>query len=210
MPDETLQTTLGSDAFARGWAHLCVDMQSVFAEETEWHASWLARILPAVEELAALSAHRTVFTRFIPPETVNAAQGAWRRYYRRWPGMVREKLPPGLLGLVPSLARFVPPARTFDKPVYSPWHSGQLHQTLRADGVETIVVSGGETDVCVLATVLGAIDLGYHVVLVTDAIFGSADPTHDAMLEIYHSRFQMQLSTTTVSDLALLLREAGL
>lgn len=184
-------------------------MQRLFAEETEWHAPWLNRVLPVVEELTALSRGRSIFTRFIPAQSVEAAQGAWRRYYQRWPGMVRDHLHPDLLGLVPALEGFVPPGRVFDKPVYSPWHSGKLHRTLRAEGVETLVVSGGETDVCVLATVLGAIDLGYQVVLVTDAIFGSADATHDAMLEIFHSRFQMQLATTTLSDLALLWRGAG-
>ena len=36
--------------------------------------------------------------------------------------------------------------------------------------VDTLVVTGGETDICVLATVLGAVDRGFRVVLVSDAI----------------------------------------
>ena len=68
------------------------------------------------------------------------------------------------------------------------------------------MVSGGETDVCVLATVLGAIDLGYQVVLPLDALFGSADPTHDAMLEIYQNRFQSQLTITHAAELCELWR----
>jgi hypothetical protein len=54
---------------------------------------------------------------------------------------------------------------------------------------------GGETEVCVLATVLGAIDIGYRVVIATDALCSSADATHNAMLEIYHGRFGMQVET---------------
>jgi nicotinamidase-related amidase len=67
--------------------------------------------------------------------------------------------------------------------------------------VDTLIVSGTETEVCVLATVLGAIDHGYRVIVVTDAICSSADPTHDAMLGIYQSRFGMQVETIETMDL---------
>ncbi|WP_348631613.1 isochorismatase family protein [Mesorhizobium sp. M1C.F.Ca.ET.187.01.1.1] len=55
---------------------------------------------------------------------------------------------------------FAPPARTFDKTVYSPWFGGQLARTLIREEVDTVIISGGEADMCVLATVMGAIDLG--------------------------------------------------
>jgi hypothetical protein len=29
-------------------AHICIDMQNVFAEETPWHTPWMARVLPGV------------------------------------------------------------------------------------------------------------------------------------------------------------------
>lgn len=183
------------------WAHLCIDVQRMFAEETPWRAPWLERVLPAIEELAGRAPERTIFTRFLPPGTRDDASGAWRTYYDRWPDMVRERLDPRMLDLVPALARFVPPGRVFDKPIYSPWLSGELHRFLRQDGVERLVISGGESDICVLATILGAIDLGYHVVLPLDALFGSADETHDAVLDIYRSRFQTQLTIVGVSDL---------
>lgn len=60
---------------------------------------------------------------------------------------------------------------------------------------DTLVITGGETDVCVLATVLGAIDFGYRVVLVTDALCSSSDATHDALLTVYHQRFAQQVET---------------
>src|SRR5690606_19893773 len=124
----------------RNWAHICVDMQNLFAGDTPWHAPWLNRMLPAIEELAGMSAEQTVFTRFMPPSTVEAARGAWRRYYERWPDMVAERLASDLLELVPSLKRLVPPAQVFDKGVYSPWWSGELHRLLQAGGVTTIAV----------------------------------------------------------------------
>lgn len=40
----------------------------------------------------------------------------------------------------------------------------------------------GETDVRVLATVRGAIDIGYRDVVAEDALCSSADQSHDAMI----------------------------
>lgn len=143
----------------------------------------------------------TVFTRFVPPRRAEEAVGAWQDYYRRWPAMTGEKLPPEMVEVVPSLRRFAPPAHYLDKTTYSPWLGTALHQRLREAGVRTLVVSGGETDICVLATVLGAIDLGYRVVLPIDAVFGSADQTHDAALAVYRSRFGQQLTTCSTEAL---------
>ena len=114
--------------------------------------------------------------------------------------MTRERMAPGLLELVPSLARYVPPALQVQKQVYSPWYRPDLIQLLRAANADTVLVTGGETDVCVASTVLGAIDHGFRVALPTDAVFGSADETHDAMLRIFESRFAIQLATCTTQD----------
>jgi len=182
-------------------AHLCVDMQRMFAEETEWCAPWLRAVLPAVEALVELRPTRTIFTRFVPPAAAEEAYGAWQAYYRKWPRMTREHLAAEMIDLVPSLARHVPPALQLDKPVYSPWFGTELIRHLRSLQTETLIITGGETDVCVAAAVMGAIDHGFQVVLPVDAIFGSADETHDAMLRIYESRFAVQLTTCTTQQL---------
>jgi len=182
------------------WVHLCIDMQRMFSEQTEWYTPWMARVLPNVVGLVELDPSRTVFTRFIPLESAEAASGSWRRYYERWHTMTQEELDPELINLVPDLAQFVPPARLVDKPVMSPWHS-DLHARLQSAGIEALIVTGSETEVCVLATVMGGIDLGYRVVLVTDAICSGADETHDAMQRIYQSRFGMQVETVTTAEL---------
>lgn len=183
-----------------GWVHLCVDMQRMFAEPTEWHTPWVERVLPNVIAVVEIDPPRTVFTRFIPPQSPDDVGGAWRRYYRKWETMTRDRLDPGLIGLVPDLARFVPPAMIEDKFVMSAWH-GSLHARLQSAGVDALIVSGAETEVCVLATVMGAIDLGYRVIIVADAICSGADSTHDAMLGIYESRFGMQVETVTTAEL---------
>lgn len=52
-----------------------------------------------------------------------------------------------------------------------------------------LIISGSETYVCVAATVLGAVDLGYRVILARDAVCSSSDAGHDALLKVYHQRF---------------------
>jgi len=183
------------------WVHLCIDMQRMFAEQTEWHAPWIERVLPEVVRLVEMEPERTLFTRFIPAKSPEEVSGTWRRYYQRWETMTRDRLAPELIDLIPDLARFAPPARVMDKPIYSPWLGSRLHAELTAGGVDTIVISGAETEVCVMAAVIGAIDLGYRVVIATDAICSSADSTHDAMHHIYDSRFGMQVETAEVTEI---------
>jgi nicotinamidase-related amidase len=50
-----------------------------------------------------------------------------------------------------------------------------------ADG---LIVTGSETDVCVLSTVMSAVDLGYRVILVRDAVCSSSDAGHEALLSL--------------------------
>jgi len=183
------------------WAHICVDMQRLFAEETDWHTPWLKRVLPAVSRLVAHAPERTIFTRFIPAEHTGEGEGTWRRYYQRWPSMTIERLGPEKVELVPELERFVPPARMFDKRVYSPWLDGHLQHELEERGVDTLVVTGGETDVCVLTTVLGAIDRGYRIVMAMDGLCSSADSTHDALLHLYESRFGQQVEMARIDEI---------
>ena len=54
-------------------------------------------------------------------------------------------------------------------------------------------MTGSETDVCVLATVLGAVDLGYRVIVVRDAVCSSSDEGHDALMTVYHQRYTEQI-----------------
>jgi len=181
--------------------HLCIDMQRLFAEDTDWRTPWMERVLPAMEELTAQHAGATVFTRFIPPRDAASARGMWRRYYRKWESLTLSRVDPELIELVPSLARFTPPAVLLDKWVYSPWTEGRLDAVLASGNVDTLIITGGETDVCVLATVLGSIDRGLRTVIAADAVCGSADETHDAAMTLYRSRFSEQVEIAGTEEI---------
>jgi nicotinamidase-related amidase len=136
-----------------------------------------------------------VFTRFITPARPDQMPGMWRRYYERWRETTREKVDPHLLDLMPQLAQFAPPAAVIDKSRYSAFAEPHLHAHLTERKVDGLIVTGSETDVCVLATVLGAVDLGYRVIVVRDAICSSSDEGHDALLRVYHGRYTEQIET---------------
>jgi len=175
------------------WRHICVDMQRMFAEDTPWKVAWMERVSPQVLEVVGRHAERTIFSRFLPPVRAADAKGLWRAYYEKWWMMTGEHLPAEMYGLLPELAAFTPPAIVFDKRTYSPWVDGRLNNYLKRHDVETLVITGGETDVCVLATALGAIDLGYRAIILTDAVCSGADETHDASLKLFQSRFTAQM-----------------
>jgi nicotinamidase-related amidase len=175
--------------------HLCIDMQNLFALDTPWHTPWMARVLPIVTRIAERHPERTVFTRFIPPQSPDRMPGSWRRYYERWQDLTLERIDPRLPELVPRLAALAPPAAVIDKRVYSPFSEPELPALLSRRGTDSLVITGAETDVCVLAAVLDAVDLGHRVVLATDALCSSSDATHDALLTLYHQRFAQQIET---------------
>ena len=175
--------------------HLCVDMQRLFSADGPWPTPWLERVLPVVAELAGRFPGRTVFTRFITPRRPEDMPGTWRDYYEKWREATRQHLKPALLELLPPLARLVPPAIVIDKSRYSAFAEPELLAHLRERGADGLIVTGSETDLCVLATVLGAVDHGYRVVLVRDGVCSSSDAGHDALLELYERRFSVQIET---------------
>jgi nicotinamidase-related amidase len=181
--------------------HLCVDMQRLFSSEGPWPAPWMERVLPNVAELVTAAPHRTVFTRFITPPSPRNAGGMWNAYYEKWRIATRDKLPPELLDLMPELQRFVPPAKVLDKSVYSAFADGTLHAQLRRDDVNTLIFTGAETDVCVLSSVLAAVDYGYRVIIADDAVCSSSDASHDALIELYSRRFDIQIELSRVGEI---------
>ncbi len=183
-----------------GTLHICVDMQRMYGPGYPWAMPWMERVTPTIEKLCERHAGRTLFTRFIPAAHPGEGRGVWARYYQRWADITLEKLGTDAVRLIPALERFSPPARVLDKHVYSPWTEGQLDGMLAGSDIDTIVLTGGETDVCVLASALGGIDRGYRVVLVGDALCSFVDETHDALMELYLTRFTEQLEVATASE----------
>jgi nicotinamidase-related amidase len=103
-----------------------------------------------------------------------------------------------LVDLVPVLTRYAPPAAIFDKAVYSAFGNPQLHQHLRSRQIDTLIISGSETDVCVLSSILAVVDYGYRIIIAEDAVCSSSDEGHDALIGLFNERFDMQLEPAKV------------
>jgi nicotinamidase-related amidase len=202
MRDSTSEVAEIRDAI-----HLCIDMQNIFARGGLWETPWMERVLPTIASIVARYQARTMFSRFITPETPEDRPGQWQSYFRRWRQATRQHLPPSALDLVPALARYVPPLRVIDKPAYSAFSNPALASLLIDHGIGTVVITGAETDVCVLSTVLSAVDLGFRVVIVQDALCSSSDVGHDALMTMYRTRFHGQVDLVTAEELAEFWRE---
>jgi nicotinamidase-related amidase len=202
MRDSTSEVAEIRDAI-----HLCIDMQNIFARGGLWETPWMERVLPTIASIVARYQVRTMFSRFITPETPEDRPGQWQSYFRHWRQATRQHLPPSALDLVPALARYVPPLRVIDKPAYSAFSNPALASLLIDRGIGTVVITGAETDVCVLSTVLSAVDLGFRVVIVQDALCSSSDVGHDALMTMYRTRFHGQVDLVTAEELAEFWRE---
>jgi nicotinamidase-related amidase len=181
--------------------HLCIDMQLIFSGDGPWMTPWMERVLPVVQEMSERFPERTVFTRFITPQHAEDMPGTWRRYYEAWRETTRDQLDVRLLELMPSLRRLIPPATVIDKTRYSAFFGPALLQHLRTGQTDALIVTGSETDVCVSATIMSAVDHGFRVILVRDGVCSSSDEGHDALLQLYHRRFSEQIETASADEI---------
>src|ERR1700682_4959994 len=178
---------------SRNAMHLCIDMQRLFGPNGIWPTPWMETVLPRVAAITKRFPERTIFTRFIPPQRPEDMPGMWRRYYEKWRQATREHIDPRLLELMPPFADLAPPALMIDKSVYSAFAGHHLHHELMRRHSDTLILTGAETDVCVLSTALGAIDHGYRVIIAEDAACSSSDQGHDSLLALLAQRFSQQI-----------------
>ncbi len=177
--------------------HVVIDMQDLFDSHPDWGGAALRQILPNVLRLVEHRPERAVYTRFWPPPDAASAVGRWRRFYERWPRTTLAKAGNHVVELVPELRGPAERGRVVVKTTYSAFTASAFQRLLAAEQPSCLLFSGVETDMCVLATVFDAIDLGHRVVVATDAV-GSADPgAHQATLAKLLPRFDAQVECAT-------------
>ncbi len=174
---------------------VAIDMQVAFREEgSDWAVPRYDEAAARIATLVDLFGDRVVWTRFVrdPREA-----GAWSDYYDRWSSF-RVDEDSGQWDLTTSAA---PGHATVSLPTFSKW--GPELAALAPVGTP-LVVTGVATDCCVLSTVLGAIDAGRPVVVVTDACAAVSDDAQQQTLQLLALLAPMVTLATTTEVLATL------
>lgn len=193
-------------------ALLVVDMQRGFVDAGEAMEVPAARAcVPIIRGLLeGFRAARlpVVFTAFVyspdvpllvgelHPEHKPAAPGAPRGF-----GMPSSSCLAGSAsaGVVDALAPR-PDEPVIDKRWYDGFAGSALDGALRARGVTSLVVTGTMTDICVLATVIGAFNREYRVTVVEDAVATLWPEIQHATLDIVARAYGRVVSSKQVLD----------
>lgn len=156
-------------------ALVAIDMQHIFGDpESQWFTPEYAAAEAQISRLAEAFRGEVIWTRFVrdPQES-----GSWSDYYARW-NECREPEDSPVWDLTMPVADG---DDIVSLPTFSKW-SPEMAELTRDR--PRLVVCGVATDCCVLSTVLGAVDAGKHVTLVTDACAGVTDLAHTQAIDL--------------------------
>lgn len=156
-------------------ALVVIDMQEIFrSPDSEWFVPEYDAAAEQVSRLTERFTGNVIWTRFVrdPQEP-----GSWRAYYDYWSGCRYEPDSPAWdltmhRGDGDSLLSL---------PTFSKWGSELAQLTAEHDH---LVVCGVATDCCVISTVLGAVDAGKKVTVVTDACAGVTTEAHSQAIAL--------------------------
>ncbi len=181
-------------------ALVVVDMQNTFVEPGAPAEVPIARdVVPTINELADVLRRRGVRVIWVNHSN-SGATGAtdWEGFFSHIVGDPRkieamlENMGPGGHGtlLWKDLAVDEGDLRV-TKNRYSALTAGasRLERVLRSLGVETLILAGTKTNVCVESTGRDAMALDFKVVLVSDACAAPSDREHLATLETFLQQF---------------------
>ena len=85
---------------------------------------------------------------------------------------------------------------------YSAFYQTYLDLALRARGIDTLIISGGSTDVGVCATVFAGRDHDYHLIVARDACATGHDQrAHDALMELVFPRMARIRTTDEIIEM---------
>lgn len=85
---------------------------------------------------------------------------------------------------------------------WSAFFQTSLDLSLRARGLDTLIISGGSTDVGVVSTVFSGRDMDYHMIIARDACGSShGSQAHDMLMELIFPRMARVRTTDQVVEM---------
>lgn len=193
-------------------ALLIVDMQNDFVR--------IGAPLEVPDARGTIAAHRAllacfrqrglpvVYTKFITfpspmllwewsPQVLPPTRCCWKGHMRRYADIGGERECTEVIDeLAPHAGEY-----QIEKHNYGAFHGTALDTTLRALGVESLVVTGTVTQICVEETARQAFHHGYRTTLVTDAVSSYAPDLHAATLKNFAHKFGWVEDSATVMRL---------
>lgn len=154
-------------------ALLVIDMQRIYAAGGAWETEGLETVAENIVNLCGKYKNR-LFTRHLPFDN---PPGRWKSYNEVNADVNSD--PEGIL-LLPELASI--PHQLFDKYTYSALESGRLREYLLTEQYDEILITGVQTEFCVLSTMMTAVDLGLPVTIVPDACAASLPIFNEAIV----------------------------
>ena len=102
--------------------------------------------------------------------------------------------------IVPELAPR-PGEQMVPKLRWSAFHGTDLDRSLRGRHVDTIVLTGGSTEIGVSSTAYAARDLDYNLVIVTDACTSAKNDVHEQLMREVYPRLARVRNTIQVLEM---------
>ncbi|MCA9133834.1 MAG: cysteine hydrolase [Planctomycetales bacterium] len=121
----------------------------------------------------------------------------WKGHRRFYPDIDREE---ECTAVIDELAP-LPSEHQVEKFNYGAFHATTLEPILRSLGVESVVVTGTVTQICVEETARQAFHHGFRTTLVRDAVSSFAPDLHAATLKNFASKFGWVEDAATVMRL---------
>ena len=130
------------------------------------------------------------------PQALPDTKCCWKGHKRYYPDLGREV---ECTDVIEELAP-LPGDPIIEKYCYGAFHGTALAQTLQFLKVETLVVTGTVTQICVEETARQAFHHGYPTTMVSDAVSSFAPDLHAATLKNFASKFGWVMTSAEVID----------
>ena len=165
-------------------ALVVIDVQNLWLEERDWRTTGDTHIVDAVAEVLRRAREASLPILYIQDTSVNAA----------YVGTDRLWFPDSIAPLPEDLV--------FEKQDKNAFTNESLRPALEALGIRRLIMCGMASDACVAATILGARDLDFEILVIADAHSAGRGGTKAAFMNSIWAGWGIPLPMAGDIDLA--------